>query len=224
MAAAPAQAVTYAVQAARGQRRHDRAAGRVSGRGCLGVGAAGRPDLPRSGSPRSPSVVEQAAHLRGPGRRPGGRGLRAPGRRQRRQPGLPAYREPFHGHPRAAPAGQAARRPGWASPAGRSSCSRGRATRPSPTTWCTTSWPAAVSRRRSMLERPRWRAAWSRSPAGWGSLSRPSRRPDSSPSAGSSSAPVTVAPPLQFSVSWRRDTISRAVRQFLAVVSELAWR
>jgi DNA-binding transcriptional LysR family regulator len=34
---------------------------------------------------------------------------------------------------------------------------------------------------------------------------------------------VTVAPPLQFGVSWRRDTISRAVRQFLAVVSELAW-
>ena len=34
---------------------------------------------------------------------------------------------------------------------------------------------------------------------------------------------VTVAPPLQFGVSWRRDTISRAVRQFLAVVFELAW-
>src|SRR5215203_2822589 len=34
---------------------------------------------------------------------------------------------------------------------------------------------------------------------------------------------VTVAPPLQFGVSWRRDTLSRAVRQFLAVVFELAW-
>ena len=64
-----------------------------------------------------------------------------------------------------------------------------RSTRRSTTTWCTTSWPAAVSRRRSCSRRPRWRAAWSRSPAGWGSLSRPSRRPDSSPSAGSSSAP-----------------------------------
>ena len=74
-------------------------------------------------------------------------------------------------------------------PLHRESCSRGRSTHRSTTTWCTTSWPAAVSRHRSCSRRPRWRAAWSRSPAGWGSLSRPSRRPDSSPSAGSSSAP-----------------------------------
>ena len=34
---------------------------------------------------------------------------------------------------------------------------------------------------------------------------------------------VTVAPPLQFGVSWRVMFISRAVRQFLAVVFEPAW-
>ena len=102
----------------------------------------------------------------------------------------PLHREPvhvaipeLHPLPGCAPSGLGI------SPTSRSSCSRGRSTRRSTTTWCTTSWPAAVSRRRSCSRRPRWRAAWSRSPAGWGSLSRPSRRPDSSPSAGSSSAP-----------------------------------
>ena len=165
------EAVTYAVQAAAEAGEHDQAAGRVSGQGFLGVGAAGRPDLPRAVPLSRPRYGGRAGRRapRGPGRPSGGRGLRAPGRRQRRQPGLPAPapRARPCGHPRAAPAGPGCAPSGLGiSPTSRSSLFRGaRPAAPRP--------PGA--RRPGRLRcravdhaprRPRWRAAWSRSLAG----------------------------------------------------------
>ena len=183
------EAVTYAVQAAR-----------EAGEGMtrLRVGyPAGLPrrrcrwpsDLPRAVPSSRPRYGGRAGRRAPCGRcRPSARrGLRAPCRRQRRQLAWPLHREPVHVaipelHPlarlRAVRAGHLANEPIVLFP---------RALDPPLHDHLVHDVLAGCGVAPSVvLGRPRWRAAWSRSPAGWGSLSRPSRRPDSSPSAGSS--------------------------------------
>ena len=95
-----------------GRRRHDQAAGRVSGRGCLGVGAlAVRIFRERFPSVALDTVVGQAgAHLAALAARLDVAFVRLAGANGDSLAFRPLHREPVRGHPRAAPAGQAARR------------------------------------------------------------------------------------------------------------------
>ena len=208
-----------------GRRRHDQAAaGYPAGAASASVPLASGSSA--SGSPQSPSTVvgQAGAHLAALAARQVDVALCAwPAPTATTWPSGPCTASPSTW-----PSPSCTRWPGCApsglgiSPTSRSSCSRGRSTRRSTTTWCTTSWPAAVSRRRARGDHAGEQPGRGRRRAGDRFRGRVGGRTVHRPR-GRVPPLVTVAPPLQFGVSWRRDTISRAVRQFLAVVFELAW-